>query len=59
MAKVVADYDASVIVMAARVEPGDVYTLEEIKGALFESLQITEKAGLDVEKIVVDPGMGR
>ncbi len=59
MAKVVADYDASAIVMAARVDPGDVYTLEEIKGALFESLQIAEKAGLDVEKIVIDPGIGR
>jgi len=59
MAKVVADYDASAIVMASLVDPGDVYTLEEIKGALFESLQIAEKAGLDVEKIVVDPGIGR
>lgn len=59
MAKVVTDYDASAIVMAARVESGDVYTLEEIKSALFESLQIAEKAGLDVEKIVVDPGIGR
>ncbi len=59
MAKVVADYDTSTIVMATRVEPGDVYTLEEIKSALFESLQIAERAGLDVEKIVVDPGIGR
>lgn len=59
MAKVVADYDTSAIVMATRVEPGDVYTLEEIKSALFESLQIAERAGLDVEKIVVDPGIGR
>jgi dihydropteroate synthase len=59
MAKVVADYGASAIVMATRVEPGDVYILEEIKDALFDSLQIAEKAGLDVEKMVVDPGIGR
>ncbi len=56
--KVVADYDAPVILMAAREKPGDPEKIGEIREALKESIRIAEEAGVDTKKIVIDPGVG-
>ena len=56
--KVVADYDAPVILMAAREKPGDPEKIGEIREALKESIRIAEEAGVDTKKIVIDPWVG-
>jgi len=58
MAKVLADFGCSAILMAARRKPGDVGTIEEIKHELRESLRICEHHDIDFKKIVIDPGIG-
>lgn len=58
MAKVLADFECSAILMAARQKPGDVGTIEEIKRELRESLRICEHHNVDFKKIVIDPGIG-
>jgi dihydropteroate synthase len=58
MAKVLADFGCSAILMAARRKPGDVKTIEEIKQELRESLRICEHHDVDLKKIVIDPGIG-
>jgi len=58
MAKIISEYDASVIVMAAEKRPGDVGKILKIKHALRQSLQIAKSSGISEEKIAVDPGIG-
>ena len=58
MAKVLADFGCSAILMASRQKPGDVGTIEEIKRELRESLRICERHDVDFKKIVIDPGIG-
>lgn len=58
MAKIISEYDASVIVMAAEKRPGDVGKILKIKDALRQSLQIAKSSGISEEKIAVDPGIG-
>jgi dihydropteroate synthase len=58
MAKVLADFGCSAILMAARQKPGYVGTIEEIKRELRESLRICEHNDIDFKKIVIDPGIG-
>lgn len=58
MAKIISEYGASVIIMAADTRPGDVGTISEIKKALRQSLRIAKDAGISEEKIVIDPGIG-
>ncbi len=58
MAKVIADYDAYIIIMACKNAPGDVGKIYEIKTELRKSIDIAIKAGIDPEKIIIDPGIG-
>ncbi len=58
LAKLVADYDASAIIMAAKNEPGDVYTIKDINEELNKSIKIGTEAGIDPKKIIIDPGIG-
>jgi dihydropteroate synthase len=69
MAKVVAENGASAILMASWVRPGEtllarregseaISTLDGVVEALRSSLELALKAGVDEEKIVVDPGIG-
>jgi dihydropteroate synthase len=69
MAKIVAERGASAILMASWVKPGEILlarregseaisTLEGVIEALQSSLELALKAGVDEEKIVVDPGIG-
>ena len=69
MAKIVAEREASAILMASWVKPGEILlarrggseaisTLEGVIEALQSSLELALKAGVDEERIVVDPGIG-
>jgi len=58
MARVLADFGCSAVLMAARRKPGDVQTIEEIKHELGKSLRMCERHDIDLKKIVIDPGIG-
>ncbi|MFX1533093.1 MAG: dihydropteroate synthase [Promethearchaeota archaeon] len=58
LAKVVAEYDAGLVVMAAKKAPGDVFKIDEICQELRKSVDIALKAGVNPQKIVIDPGIG-
>ncbi len=58
MAKIIADYDASVIIMANKESPGDIGKIDEIKNELKKSIQIAINAGISEKKIIIDPGIG-
>ena len=59
MAKTVADHDASVVIMASRRVPGDLLTMDDILDVLAERVSSAVEAGVDRDKIVVDPGIGK
>jgi dihydropteroate synthase len=59
MAKTVANYDASVIIMASKMKPGDLLLLEDIIRLLAERIKHAVRAGVSAEKITIDPGVGR
>ncbi|MGO9645555.1 MAG: dihydropteroate synthase [Candidatus Bathyarchaeia archaeon] len=60
MAKIIAEHDASAILMAH--DPKDMRRdddpITRIKTSLAESLNLSHTAGIDTEKIAVDPGLG-
>jgi dihydropteroate synthase len=65
MAKIVADYGAAVIIMHIKGTPRDmqqnpVYkdVVEEVLSYLGEGIELAGKAGVDREKILIDPGIG-
>nr|MDO8082282.1 dihydropteroate synthase [Candidatus Freyarchaeota archaeon] len=58
LSKVVAEYDAPVILMAAIEKPGDAQKISEVRESLKGSLQISRDAGIDQMKIIIDPGIG-
>ncbi|MFC1570349.1 dihydropteroate synthase [Candidatus Omnitrophota bacterium] len=65
MASTVAEFDAAVVLMHMKGEPGTMQddpsyddVIEEIKSYLFDSIEIAEACGIDPNKIIVDPGIG-
>ncbi len=58
IAKYIADFDGTAVVMAARNEPGDVYLINDIISELRKSIEIGNKHGIDETKIIIDPGIG-
>ncbi len=58
IAKIIADFDASAVIMAAKNEPGDVYTIEDILSELRKSIDIGLDSGIRGSNIVIDPGIG-
>lgn len=58
MARVAAEYGAPAILMASKKEPGDAKKIGEVKEVLQQSLDICSDEGLNLEKIVIDPGIG-
>lgn len=58
IAEIVADFDGSVVVMAARDKPGDVFQIKDIIQELQVSIEVGKNAGIEVEKIIIDPGIG-
>lgn len=59
MAKTVADHDASVVIMASRRVPGDLLMIDDILDVLSQRVRSALEAGVDRDKIVVDPGIGK
>ncbi len=58
IAKCIAEFDASVVLMAAKSEPGDVYEINDILHELRTSLSIGVRAGIEKQNMLVDPGIG-
>jgi dihydropteroate synthase len=58
MAGIVSDFKCSAILMATKQKPGDARSIEEVQRALRGSLEICEHRGVDLERIVIDPGIG-
>lgn len=58
IAKKIADYDASAVLMAARKEPGDVFSIDDILLELSRSIEIGQKCGIKENRLIVDPGIG-
>jgi dihydropteroate synthase len=59
MCQTIAEHDSSAIVMASRSRPGDLLDMDEILRILGERLRAAQKAGITLEKLIVDPGVGR
>jgi len=58
VAKLIADYGATAVIMAAREEPGDIFEISDIILELNRSLEIGLKCGIAENKLIVDPGIG-
>jgi dihydropteroate synthase len=58
MAGVVAAAGAAVVVMHNQVEPEYADVVEEVCAGLRESLALAEAAGVERERVIVDPGIG-
>lgn len=58
MAAVVAEAGAAVVVMHNQAEPDYADVVEEVCAGLHECLAIAEAAGIERERIIVDPGLG-
>ena len=58
IARSIAEYDASAVLMACKSEPGDVFKINDILSELNDSLQIGVNAGINRQKMCVDPGIG-
>jgi dihydropteroate synthase len=59
MARTIADHDGSAVVMASRNRPGDLLTIKEIIAVLGDRVRSAAAAGVSMEKISIDPGVGR
>jgi dihydropteroate synthase len=58
MAKEIRDAGAGCILMACIQKPGDCKTMKQIISALHKSIQLASNAGISLNHIVVDPGIG-
>jgi len=59
MAEVVAEHDASLLIMASKDRPGDLLELKDIIPRLAAAVSTAVNKGVDPRKILVDPGIGR
>lgn len=58
MAKVAAEYDVPLIIVANEKRKGKGTPVERVIIALKQSLNLAQKAGISLEKVVIDPGIG-
>jgi dihydropteroate synthase len=58
MAKVAAEYNVPLILVASEAQKGKGAPMERVIIALRQSLNLAQKAGISLEKVVVDPGIG-
>lgn len=58
MAKKISRLGCSAVLMACKEKPGDAKTIGEVIGALKGSLKICKREKIDLQKIVIDPGIG-
>jgi dihydropteroate synthase len=58
MAKIAAEYDVPLILVAREKREGKGTPIERVISALKQSLNLAQKAGISPEKVVIDPGIG-
>lgn len=58
MAEIAANSGCSLLLMATRHAPGDVYEIDDIKRALRRSLSICRERGIKLSRVVLDPAVG-
>ena len=59
MARTIADHNSSVIIMASKQYPGDLLSLDDIIRVLDQRILNAVKAGISIDKITIDPGVGK
>lgn len=59
MAEAVAEYGGSLIIMASENAAGDLLNLDRIIPLLGERVRLAVEAGVSLQKITVDPGVGK
>lgn len=59
MVDVVADFGCPAVVMASRKVPGDVLGMDEVMQSLQDILLMSEEKGIDTDKIILDPAIGK
>ena len=59
MMPVIVEQGCPVILMASKVVPGDAKSINEIIGALSETLTALKSAGYDIQNAIIDPGIGK
>lgn len=56
--RIIADHDASAVIMSCKENPGDVFLIPDIINELYRSIELGLKEGINSSKIVIDPGLG-
>jgi dihydropteroate synthase len=59
MARTIADHNGSVVIMASKQKPGDLLSLDHIIRVLDQRILTAAKAGISIDKITIDPGIGK
>ncbi len=59
IAKIVSEYDCPLVLMATKQVPGDRLGMDAITSALKDSVRFAIENGVDRNKIIIDPGIGR
>ncbi|MBP2030572.1 dihydropteroate synthase [Methanohalophilus levihalophilus] len=59
MVDVVADFSCPTVVMASKKVPGDVLGMDEVMQSLANILQISEDKGIDTDRVILDPAIGK
>ena len=58
MSRTIADYDAHAILMATQHVPGDPLGINAVMSALSNAVSEAERAGIDSNKLILDPAIG-
>ena len=58
MGPVIADHDACAVLMATRQKPGDPLGMDAVLSSLSNAVSDAECAGIDSQKIILDPAIG-
>ncbi len=54
----IVEHDLPIVLMASKVVPGDLCTIEEIIEEFKSTIKILKKKGYDAKKVILDPGIG-
>ena len=54
----IVEHDLPIVLMASKVVPGDLCTIEEIIEEFKSTIKILKKKGYDTKKVILDPGIG-
>lgn len=58
MGRVIADHDACAVLMATQKVPGDPLGMNAVMSSLSNAVSNAERAGIDPQKIILDPAIG-